>query len=61
MPAAADLPPILWLRIDRGCEWLCDVRVLQPQHMWVNQLKLSRDVVAQLEAVEVSVFGVACT
>lgn len=41
------------MRLDPGGEWLCAGRVLQSERMLKNQLRDSKDVVAQSEAVRV--------
>ncbi|EEB09695.1 TATA-binding protein associated factor Taf2 [Schizosaccharomyces japonicus yFS275] len=40
-----------WIRVDADFEWICGLRVGQPEHMYVSQLQQDRDVVAQLEAI----------
>ncbi|CAB08750.3 TATA-binding protein associated factor Taf2 [Schizosaccharomyces pombe] len=40
-----------WIRVDADFEWICDLRVRQPEHMYVSQLQQDRDVVAQLETI----------
>ena len=44
--------PVQWVRLDPAGEWPCDVRVLQPERTLCNQLRDSRDVVAQAEAIK---------
>lgn len=53
----ADQCPVQWVRIDPSWEWLCTTKMYQQERMWLNQLKHSKDVIAQTEAVEV---GLAC-
>ena len=43
--------PVQWVRLDPFGEWPCGVKVLQPERTLSNQLRDSRDVVAQCEAV----------
>ena len=56
--------PVQYVRLDPGGEWLCSGRVQQSERMLKNQLRDSKDVVAQVEAVRVSVcesvVGKAC-
>ncbi|EPX74829.1 TATA-binding protein associated factor Taf2 [Schizosaccharomyces octosporus yFS286] len=40
-----------WIRVDADFEWICDLRVRQPEHMFVSQIQQDRDVVAQLETI----------
>ena len=42
-----------WVRLDPGCELLCDIRLMQPERCLAAQLQHSRDVTAQAEAVQV--------
>ena len=42
----------MWVRLDAHSEWLADVRVLQPEGMWAEQLELSKDVAAQVRPRE---------
>ncbi|ELR19389.1 PBS lyase HEATlike repeat domain containing protein [Acanthamoeba castellanii str. Neff] len=44
--------PILWIRIDPEFEMLRKVQFRQPEKMWINQIELDRDVVAQYEGVQ---------
>lgn len=44
--------PVQFVRIDPGMEWLCSTRVMQQERMWLNQLQNTKDVIAQLEAVQ---------
>ncbi|KAF2435759.1 hypothetical protein EJ08DRAFT_692336 [Tothia fuscella] len=41
-----------WLRFDKDFEWICNVRLESPIHMWVSQLQQDNDVVAQMQAIE---------
>ena len=49
----AAMHPVQWVRLDPGFEWLCGVRMVQSERTLENQLNDSKDVVAQLEAVQV--------
>ena len=51
LPSADD--PVRWVRLDPGCELLCDIRLMQPERCLAAQLQHSRDVTAQAEAVQV--------
>jgi len=43
--------PLLWFRIDPDLEWIHKITFRQPEYMWIHQLELDRDVIAQMEAV----------
>ncbi|XP_074278143.1 transcription initiation factor TFIID subunit 2 isoform X1 [Silene latifolia] len=43
--------PLLWVRADPEMEYLAEIHLSQPLHMWINQLEKDRDVVAQAEAI----------
>ncbi|KAK6332794.1 hypothetical protein TWF696_002817 [Orbilia brochopaga] len=40
-----------WIRVDADFEWICTMRLNQPDHMYLSQLQQDRDVTAQYEAV----------
>lgn len=45
--------PLLWLRIDPNVDWApASVSFRQPEYMWIFQLQLDRDVIAQQEAIQ---------
>ena len=44
--------PLLWVRIDPEFDWVGDIRLQQPEYMWVYQLEMDRDVIAQYVAIE---------
>ncbi|KAM9963646.1 hypothetical protein ACTFIW_006884 [Dictyostelium discoideum] len=44
--------PLLWFRIDPELEWIHRITFRQPEYMWIHQLELDRDVIAQMEAIK---------
>ncbi|KAF3905530.1 hypothetical protein AA313_de0202692 [Arthrobotrys entomopaga] len=40
-----------WIRVDADFEWICGMRLNQPDHMYLSQLQQDRDVAAQYESV----------
>ncbi|EPS40585.1 hypothetical protein H072_5547 [Dactylellina haptotyla CBS 200.50] len=40
-----------WIRVDADFEWICNMRLNQPDHMYLSQLQQDRDVAAQYESV----------
>ncbi|KAK6505371.1 hypothetical protein TWF481_007277 [Arthrobotrys musiformis] len=40
-----------WIRVDADFEWICTMRLNQPDHMYLSQLQQDRDVAAQYESV----------
>lgn len=43
--------PLLWIRVDPHCNWGPLVEFRQPEYMWIYQLEMDRDVVAQYQAI----------
>lgn len=44
--------PLLWIRVDPHCNWGPNVKFGQLEHMWIYQLEMDRDVMAQYQAIE---------
>jgi transcription initiation factor TFIID subunit 2 len=38
-----------WIRMDADFEWICTLKVNQPDYMFLSQLQQDRDVIAQYE------------
>ncbi|PWW73325.1 hypothetical protein C7212DRAFT_359477 [Tuber magnatum] len=41
-----------WIRMDADFEWICTLKVNQPDYMFLSQLQQDRDVIAQYEALQ---------
>lgn len=41
-----------WIRMDADFEWICTLKVGQPDYMFLSQLQQDRDVIAQYEALQ---------
>ena len=50
-PAYTITGPIKYVRLDPDMDWFATVKVNQPEPMWGHQLQISKDVVAQSEAI----------
>ena len=50
-PAYTITGPIKYVRVDPDMNWFASVKVNQPEPMWGHQLQISKDVVAQSEAI----------
>jgi len=44
--------PLLWIRVDPHLNWGPLVEFRQPEYMWIYQLEMDRDVVAQYQAIK---------
>lgn len=43
--------PLLWIRVDPKCNWGPLVEFKQPEYMWIHQLEMDRDPIAQYQAI----------
>lgn len=44
--------PLLWIRVDPFCNWGPFIEFRQPEYMWIYQLEMDRDVIAQFQAIK---------
>lgn len=44
--------PLLWIRIDPKCNWGPLIEFKQPEYMWIYQLEMDRDPIAQYQAIK---------